>query len=195
MPVYQYECPDCGEFDRFMRMSDSGLRVRCVCGRISARRFGTPTLQTNDTFMAGRQLEGGQFKYEGERNHALGEARQAGVSVTGKAYISQLARFPGDPEAWIGSKGEAKALAVRRGAGCPELGTKRADPGPVRRPALADDIRDELVERSLAAVPKKYRTAKMIAETREAVVARHGKAKDEEPAKRVSHGRKKNKVA
>lgn len=48
----------------------------------------------------------------------LGEARRAGVSTTCKRYMSSLAAYPGDPEAWVDSKGDVRRVCEKRGWGC-----------------------------------------------------------------------------
>lgn len=77
-----------------------------------------PTGNTDATFLAGH-CNGNQF----EKHPAIGdfyerEAAAAGVNVKGKVYKSGLARFPGDPEAWINSKDDIKNICEKRGWGC-----------------------------------------------------------------------------
>jgi hypothetical protein len=45
-------------------------------------------------------------------------AEQHGKNVKGHVYMSSLAAFPGDPEAWITGRGDAKALCEKRGWEC-----------------------------------------------------------------------------
>lgn len=50
-------------------------------------------------------------------DHYRSIAEEAGQNTTGKKYLSGLARFPGDPEAWIDSRGDVERLAAKRGFG------------------------------------------------------------------------------
>ena len=47
------------------------------------------------------------------RNFYLKKARQHGVDTAGKIYKPSLARFPGDPEAWISGRGDITKLAEK----------------------------------------------------------------------------------
>jgi hypothetical protein len=55
----------------------------------------------------GNQFEGSES--EGDVYRQM--ARDAGVSTTGKVFKGGLARFPGDPQAWISDMHDAKAIA------------------------------------------------------------------------------------
>ncbi len=178
MPLYDYECR-CGyRFSSFRRMAEAAKPAAChACGGRHAKRvFGCPALQTDTTFMADRPLDGGQFKYEGERAFMRAAAAKAGQSLNGRFYLSQVARFPGDPEAWVSDKWEARRLAERRGAGCPELGTRRREVEPDARPDLADDLAAEQAAKTLdqRGVPVTARTPKVVADAVAEAKARHG---------------------
>jgi hypothetical protein len=65
-------------------------------------------------------LEGTQNQFVGdEKTGDLFKkiANRRGVSVTGKHYVGGLAKFPGDPEAWVGSRGDVKRVLEDRGWG------------------------------------------------------------------------------
>jgi len=79
-----------------------------------------PGLDTDTTFMAGRNEDPAG---EGWDHKTIGEvyrqkARKAGVSPSGKTYLGTLARYPGDPEAWVSGKGDVKRVVERRGWNC-----------------------------------------------------------------------------
>lgn len=38
-------------------------------------------------------------------------AKERGVSIKGKVYLSGLARYPGDPKAWVSDRGDVKRIA------------------------------------------------------------------------------------
>lgn len=112
-----------------------------------------PSLQTDTRWLAGH-CNGNQFAGT-ERSEAVGRhyqrvARQAGVSTEGAVYKSQLARFPGDPQAWVRSKSDCIAIAAQRGMTLegsvnyrPAVEREAPDPGPYR---VADEIVDREYE-------------------------------------------------
>lgn len=142
----------------------------------------TPLAKTDDTFFRGWQGTGGeQFGVDHQfvQDAYLGEAKRHGVSTNGKKYMHGLAEYPGDPRAWVGTRGEMVRLLEERGWGCEQLGVKpRNDSAPPPAPAIADDVRDELVGRYLNGVPEDSITPSLIAETREMVTEKHGRPKD-----------------
>lgn len=77
-----------------------------------------PSVMTDAVFLEGRH-SGSQF----EKSPAVGDfykrvAEQAGQDITGKTYVSGLARYPGDPEAWVSSRGDVRRVCEQRGWGC-----------------------------------------------------------------------------
>jgi hypothetical protein len=77
-----------------------------------------PQSDTDVEFM--RSTENGrQFQDKPQIGHAYAEeALAAGINIKGKKYLSQLAEHPGDPRAWVGSKGEVAQLCEERGYSC-----------------------------------------------------------------------------
>jgi hypothetical protein len=56
-------------------------------------------------------------------------AQEAGVSPSGKRYLSSLAESPGDPKALVDSKGDIQRVCEERGWGCDGIvKTKVAEP-------------------------------------------------------------------
>jgi hypothetical protein len=45
-------------------------------------------------------------------------AEAAGVDTNGRRYISGLARFPNDPEAWVSDLSDVRRVCEQRGYGC-----------------------------------------------------------------------------
>ena len=80
------------------------------------------------------------------------KAKKAGVNTTGKVYKSSLARFPGDPRAWVGGRGDVQKVCEQEGWGCDgAVKVKMQEPEPAGEVAIADDI----VERRVAQeIPK-----------------------------------------
>jgi len=79
-------------------------------------------------------------------------AKAAGVSPAGKRYMSSLAAFPGDPEALIDSRGDAKRVLEKRGWGAEGMVKTKAresnSPEPAYKPA--DDIVEDRAMKMLA---------------------------------------------
>ena len=137
-----------------------------------------PTLHTDDTFFRGWQgASGAQFdkRLPYDQNLYMREAKEAGVSTNGKVYMHGLAEYPGDPRAWVGTKGEMKKRLEQKGWGCDRLGVKvRTDVEPEATPALAEDLVQEMVARKFQGEDDRAITPKKLAEAREAVIEKHG---------------------
>lgn len=75
------------------------------------------------------------------------QARLAGVSTTGKWYCSGLASFPGDPTAWVDSRGDVLRIAEAKNMtthGYIEHAAYETDPGDDL------DIADDIIEDGVA---------------------------------------------
>lgn len=75
-----------------------------------------PGIRTDSTHFAGRHNQFADKPYLGD--FYAKELRAMGGSPVGKQYINQLARYPGDPEAWVSSRSEIKERCERRGWTC-----------------------------------------------------------------------------
>ncbi len=62
----------------------------------------------------GEEFEGDDRMQARYRRHA----KKAGVSLNGKKFISQLATYPGDPEAWISTAEDVKRICKKRNWTC-----------------------------------------------------------------------------
>lgn len=107
-----------------------------------------PYLQTDSVYLEG---------VDNEDFYQKRLARQHGVAVTGKRYISQLARFPGDPQAFVSGRGDIQKICEQRGWGC-EGAVKVKKQGPKKEPVfggndVADDILNEQVDKIVAQEP------------------------------------------
>ena len=127
------------EIDRVNEMIESGIG---------------PYLVTDVEFLKdsenGRQFQGRPEQGEYYRK----EAEKRGQSVKGKKYLSQLARFPGDPEAFVAGRGDVQKVLEDRGWGCEGAVKVKARPsGEVPKPVdVASDIVDR--ETAKAALPE-----------------------------------------
>jgi hypothetical protein len=60
------------------------------------------------------------------------QAAAAGVSIQGKKYLSALARYPGDPEAWVTDRADVRRICEARGWDCQgDVRVKGRDPAEV----------------------------------------------------------------
>ena len=115
----------------------------------------TPFLMTDSVFMEGH-CNGNQF--EGQEHTATGYAdvaKRHKFNTKGKVYVSQLAKFPGDPEAWVSGRGDVAKVCEKYGynsegaVNCNHLEKK-----PVKRKAVADYLVKEQIERVMAVHPE-----------------------------------------
>ncbi len=120
------------------------------------------TVGTDRAFMQGRlhQTGGQQFerlpRWVGEQY--VQQALAAGVNPTGKYYSGSLARYPGDPRAWIDSLGDVRRVAAERGLSVqgavtiePPEAPSQSEPAPYR---VAPDIVQAKVAERLAEQPE-----------------------------------------
>lgn len=112
---------------------------------LATRSF--PGVRTDSEFNKGR-CNGNQFEHHpGLGDYYRGVAEAEGQSTTGKTYISQLARYPGDPEAWVSGRGDVERVCRDRGWGCSGAGVeiKTGD----RKPADDVKIAPDIIEREV----------------------------------------------
>lgn len=126
---------------------------------------------TDSVFLQGHDC-GNQFEgqeYAGDFYKA--EATKAGVNIKGKVYLGGLARYPGDPEAWVSGRGDVKRVCEERGWHCEgavKVKGAEAD-GPPPHVPLAEDIVDHHTANVLAHIPESERPHIDIQDLREAV--------------------------
>lgn len=114
---------------------------------LATRSF--PGLKTDSVWNAGR-CNGNQFENEpGLGDWYAARAREAGVNPVGQTYISSLARFPGDPEAWVSGRGDVQKLCLQRGWGCDGVKVSERSPTPdieVAPDLIESEVQDILSE-------------------------------------------------
>jgi hypothetical protein len=113
-----------------------------------------PASNTDREFLHGH-ANGNQFEGEDDvANEYRKKAEAAGVSTTGKVYLTQLARTPGDPEAWVDGKGDVQRVCERRGWGARGLvNVKAAEKEPAPETAVGENIIEREVNEICAARP------------------------------------------
>jgi hypothetical protein len=115
-----------------------------------------PQAKTDSTFLAGH-CNGSQFQdtpYLGDEYARV--ARAHGQNPKGKVYLSSLAAFPGDPEAWVSSRADVQRVIEKRNWSCEGSIQVRSrnDLPPPPVPVVASDIVDEVVADRIAQNPE-----------------------------------------
>jgi putative FmdB family regulatory protein len=148
MPIIPFECVECRvSFERITLRVSQEPDPQCPrCGKPAERRFGVPLVKSNTSFFAGARYGGEQFANASpaERDVYVGTAERAGVSTNGKVYMHGLARFAGDPTAWVSDLGDVDRIATARGMGCEERGIKPRQAEPTVRPVADDVVHNEV---------------------------------------------------
>lgn len=113
-----------------------------------------PGVKTDSTHFAGRHNQFADRPDVGD--FYARELRAMGGSPVGKQYVSQIARYPGDPEAWVSSRSEIQERCERRGWTC--QGDVTVKPPVMAEPkpdvVLDPKLVDEEVAREIAKNPE-----------------------------------------
>lgn len=105
-----------------------------------------------------------------QANYMVREARQAGISISGKYYVSGIADKRGwqDPEAWVSNNDEVLKVAKKRNLHVAGAVNHNAEVTPPKRKVLAESIiRDEVRKE------KKNNPKADVRELREKVIEKH----------------------
>lgn len=106
-----------------------------------------PASVTDKEFMVGTE-NGRQFQKRPEvGNFYRRVAEREGQNIKGKKYISQLARYPGDPEAWVSGRGDVQARCDERGWGCD--GSVKVKAKEAEEAAKPVDVAPDILEREV----------------------------------------------
>lgn len=122
--------------------------------------LGQPPMSNSDReFLAGRGGCYEQFKGQpGPASYYAHIAKQAGLNTTGKLYLSSLARFPGDPEAWVSGRGDVHRVCASHGWGAEgSVKLPVRNVAPVTGGGVARDIVDREVAEAMAGSPEPLR--------------------------------------
>ena len=157
MPKYPTISEDPAVQRRYVACRQAGSSHRL--SEMLALRRG-PALNTDTRWLAGH-VNGSQFAGS-PREEAIGGyyqqvARAHGLSTAGKVYKTQLARFPGDPQAWVSSRADCIKVAAERGMtleGSVNYKPPADDTPDSETPyRVADDLVDDAYEDLCAAEP------------------------------------------
>lgn len=136
-----------------------------------------PGIETDDTFLAGFGTLADQFSGdEKQLQQRVNISEQHGYKPNvNDVYIHGLARFPGDPEAFVGhgkGKGHIKKLLEKRGWSADGAVKVKGRPSePDDKPKLADSIGKQLGRRMVKKDPALLKVG--VQERKQAVIAAH----------------------
>lgn len=122
--------------------------VACVVDGVAdnlAEMFalGQPPMSNTDREFLEGHANGNQFeKTPGIGDYYAGVAKQSGVDPKGKIYLSSLAAYPGDPQAWVSGRGDVQKVCEERGWACRgAVNVKMREAEPAQgKYRVADDI-------------------------------------------------------
>lgn len=88
MPTYLYRCPECGDFERFLRLADHRREVDCSCGLpgiqvITPVNFTAP-MQSYECPVTGKEIKSVREHHDNLKRHGChiiepGEDRDAAI--------------------------------------------------------------------------------------------------------------------
>ena len=101
---------------------------------------------TDAIFLQGH-VNGNQFERQPEvGTHLRRMAEARGVDTSGKVYLSGLAAYQGDPEAWVSGRGDLLRVVSRRGWNCSGAVNHRSPTGVSDGPGPDIPLADDIVE-------------------------------------------------
>ena len=125
---------ECTEYARMRRIGESHRMAELL----ALRAF--PATRTDSEFLKGTHEQFADTPELGDKYKAIAEAH--GLNTNGLVYIRGLARFPGDPQAWISGRGDVTRIAEERGwgvSGAVEVQRREVEP------SVDIDVADDIV--------------------------------------------------
>lgn len=134
-----------------------------------------PHGSTDAVFMEGRYHDDGLLG-EGSQEYRDRYKRAIGSYPSGKKYMSQLARYPGDPRAWVDSLSDVSRICREDNLTWEYAGrirhraVERDEPDPLDKPyEVAPDLIEKRVRKAVKANPDLAHDPKALADTREKI--------------------------
>jgi hypothetical protein len=129
-----------------------------------------PSLQTDTRWLTGHVNKNQFAGHDRMADLYMRQAKRFGVVTENCVYKHQLARFPGDPEAWVSSRADVKKICADRNWECEGSVTHRAEDrgrsDPFAEPyQVAEDIVRDGVEDEISASPGRMHEADEIHKT------------------------------
>jgi hypothetical protein len=171
---------DFGAQVRYWKMRIAG-ESHAMAEMLATRSF--PGIKgTDSSFMRGTHHQDTQLD-----RIRYGEAAANGIDTNGKRYLAGLARFPGDPEAWISGQSDVLRICRDRGWNCHGMVDYEAPPVEATPDIpIGEDIVDFHVNSCLEAFDERERTPQLIEDIRETVTQELTGEVDLSPDPRVS---------
>lgn len=162
MPLYQYRCPRHGRFETFATMKECSHKQECPkCEALCDREFVPVEVISDTSLFTADRLDGSSRSglkddtYIGNKFRKM--AKAAGVVTRGKQYMGGLARFPGDPQAWVGDRGDIKRIAEKENYSVDGIVKRKVEAGPPPEKGLSEKLVNRYVEQELARNPGRKR--------------------------------------
>lgn len=128
----------------FVDMVESGTSPKLALMFVSQT---PPDCRSNTKFMAHFGANGKQFENSRRGDAYEKVAKKLGFNTKGKVYISGLARFPGDPQAWISDRDDIKRICEKNNYNCEgEFNITARNDVPPKPPV---DLAPQLVEQGV----------------------------------------------
>jgi hypothetical protein len=158
----------------YERMRDEGTSHSLA--EVFATQQSPGIAGTDSNFFAGLHSGNHLDRWPGPVRRAyLAKAKAAGVDISGCVYLPSLARFPGDPLAWVRGRGDVKKLCEQQNLTSHGAVEHQADESRIAETAAKRSvpIAPDIVERELAKELTKHPEKKLkVQETREEVADR-----------------------
>lgn len=133
------------------------------------------SINTDRTFMEA-EMNNQQLDSMGKvrRENLLKKAKAAGVSISGKVYKTSLARYPGDPRAWVSDLSDVKRVVEERNIDCEgHVSHKAYETAPRESQGLSDSAMRRLLNDAIEADPIAGTTAAGVERLQHEIVDRH----------------------
>ncbi len=114
-----------------------------------------PPMSNSDREFLQGHCNGSQFeKTPGLGDHYQQVARAGGVDPKGKVYLSGLARYPGDPEAWVSGRDDVRRVCEKNNFSCEgAVSVKSQKLGAPEEVGIAEDLVQDALATELAHNP------------------------------------------
>lgn len=142
--------------DGFLSFQAARLHYDSLCRFDQMVVNGKPPKSNTDVeFLIGIE-NGRQFQQRPEQGDFYRkEAEKRGMNVKGRKYIGSLARFPGDPEAWVSGRGDVQKICEERGWG--SEGAVKVKQRPREESHKPVDVAPDIVDREVAKIAQSER--------------------------------------
>lgn len=169
------EARSSGAYKQYRKLLKKGQSPRMAL-LLAARKF--PGVHGTDSTFMKAENERVKLQYiEKDMEAILKIAKKAGISTAGKTYQGSLGRYT-DPEAWVSGTGDVRLAAAKKGLSIQGMVKVENAPREMKAKPLSDKLVNEAVreycEQNPALKQKVKHSAKVKAELKEKIIAKHG---------------------